>query len=116
MVSTVAPHVVEQIAERYQFRGSDVAEAVAAAGPAVAVLLLEAADQIASYFGPETNVVLEFITDPDDEDDPGTLFALIQTRLKWAAARPVMERFWYGWWLPVARRANGWLNFGLEFV
>lgn len=116
MVSTVATDVIEQIAERYRFRGDGVADALNEAGPEVAALLLEAADQIAAFFGQGTNVVLELFTDPDDEDDPGTLFALVQTPLTSAQARPVMERFWYGWWLPVARRAHGWLNVDLEFV
>ena len=116
MVSTVATDVMEQIAHHYRFRGDGVPEAVSNAGPEVAALLLEAADRIAASFGSGTNAVLEVFTDPEDEDDPGTLFVLVPTRLTSDQARPVMERFWYGWWLSAARGAHGHLNVDLEFV
>ena len=93
MATTVTPGFVAQVAERYPFRGSDVGDAVAAAGPEVAALLLEAADQIAAYFGEGTNVVLQLFTDPEDEDEPGEIFAFIQTPLKFAQARAGMQRF-----------------------
>ncbi|MBD0324009.1 MAG: hypothetical protein ICV72_11580 [Aldersonia sp.] len=79
-------------------------------------MLLEAADQIAAYFGSGTIAVLEIFTDPEDEDDPGTLFVLVRTRLTSDQARPVMERFWSGWWLPATQGAHGHLNVDLEFV
>ncbi len=97
-------------------RGEGVAEAVNEVGPEVAALLLEAADQIAASFGPEPTLVLEYFLGPEDEDDPGEQFAFIQTPLKSVQARPLMERFWYGWWHPASLHVIGNLNIGLEIV
>ncbi len=116
MVSTIATDVIERIAARYDFRGDGVPDAVTDAGPEVAALLLEAADQIAAYFGQQTTVVLEFFSDPDDEDDPGELFALIQTTLPLEQARPLMAQFRDEWWLLAISRARGSLNIGQEYV
>lgn len=116
MASTVATDVIEQIAERYRFRGDGVPEALNEAGPEVAALLLEAADQIAAYFGPEPPLILEFFIYLDEDDEPGKLYALIQTTREPAQAEPLMDRWLREWWLGEWRRARGRLNFGLEYV
>lgn len=116
MVSTVGTDVIERIAAQYDFRGEGVVEALTDAGPDVATLLLEAADRIAAFFGTEARLVLEFFIDPNDMDDPGELFALIQTPLELEQARPLIARFRDDWWLLALPRARGLLNIGLEYV
>ncbi len=116
MVSTVATDVIEQIADRYRFRGNGVPDALRDAGPEVAALLLEAADQIAASFGPEPTLVLEFFIFLDEDDEPGKLYGLIQTTLDPDQAEPIMDRWLRDWWIPAWPKAQGRLNFGVEYV
>lgn len=89
--------------------------------PQVIPVLLEAARGIPRYFtpptvGPRPALVLEVVFDPEDEDDPGELFALIETRLKPEIALPLLDRFDDEWWLPISRDVGGLLNFAIEYV
>ena len=116
MVATVATDVLAQIAARYRFRGEGVPEAVTEAGTQVAALLLEAGDQIVAYFGPEPTLVLEFFISLDEDDEPGKLYGLIQTKLDPDQAVPIMDRWLRQWWVKELQRGEGRLNFDIEYV
>lgn len=109
-------NVIERVHDLYALRGIVAVLRVLREQPDVAALLLEAFDWLASSFVPHPNVVLEVVTDPGDEDDPGTLYAFIQTALEPEQVRPQMRHFRDHWWTEASIRAHGRLNFGLEYI
>ncbi len=108
--------VIERVHQLYALRGIVAVMRVLREQPGVAALLLEATDWLTRSFGWGTNVVLEVVTDPGDEDDPGTLYAFIQTALEPERVRPQMSQFRAHWWTEASILAHGRLNFGLEYI
>lgn len=100
----------------YRVRGVDEVERMLREQPAITPLLGEAAAWITAAFGHGTTVVLEDVTDPDDEDDRGTLDAFIETELGPEQVRPQMRYFRDIRWAEASARAPDTLNFALHYV
>jgi len=77
-------------------------------------LLLEAYPRIEEHFGPNPEVVLEVVTDPEAADDQ-ELFAFIRTDLAPDEALEKLHQLDQNWWLDEADRANGKLCIHVEF-
>ena len=85
------------------------------ARPEIASALLAARPAVEEIFGAGTKVTLELVHDPELETDSGSLFALIQTDLEPAEARPLMKSFRDRWWTSAPASVGEGLTFGLAY-
>ena len=83
--------------------------------PALIDLLLEAPTHVERYFGPNPQLVLEVVTDPEVPDSE-ELFANICTPLPVEEALERLDQLDEGWFLDQLERTGGRFNFNLEFV
>ncbi len=79
-------------------------------------VLLEALDELAVHFGPDTPIVLEVLTDPEEEDETKTLSAIIRTTLEPKQVIALQRRFNHAWWREASFRTGDRLSFGVEYV
>ncbi len=98
----------------YAFRRPEEVRQFLEAYPFLVALLRETRDKIGDYFGPQTAVTLEVVTDPEAIDDR-ELFAFIQTSLPSHEALDKLERLDQEWWLDAADRSEGKLCTHVEF-
>lgn len=105
----------EQLSDLYQFRGPEVELMLPHEPPEMLALFREAAAQIQVWFGPGTEVVLEFAIDPEDEGNPGQFFAWVQTPLEPEQIRSTMDGFRKHWLIPAWLRSEGRFNVGMEY-
>jgi len=105
----------EALEKLYIFRRSPEVMEFLEAHPFLVPLLVEAHDKIGEYFGPQPEVVLEIVTDPEVDDDR-ELFAFIQTGLSPEQALDKLERLDDDWWLDAADRSEGKLCLHVEFA
>jgi hypothetical protein len=82
--------------------------------PFLIPLLVEAHDRIGDYFGPQPQVVLEVVTDPE-VDGLVEMFGYIVTPLTPEEAGKRLRQFDREWFLLQVPRAKGLLNFDVEF-
>ncbi|MDZ7359927.1 MAG: hypothetical protein ONB46_04270 [candidate division KSB1 bacterium] len=106
------PEVLKKL---YNFRRPVEVKDFLAAHPFLVQLLVEAHDKIGNYFGPQSKVVLEVVTDPEADDDR-RLFAFIQTSLLPEEALDRLDRLDNDWWLDAADRGEGKLCLHVEFA
>lgn len=111
---TIEP-AIQSLEQLYIFRRPEEVSEFLEAHPFLVPLLEEARGQIAQYFGPSSEVVLEVVTDPEAENDR-ELFALVQTTLSADEALPGLDRLDQEWWLDASDQAHCLLNIDVEFV
>ncbi len=85
-----------------------------AAHPFLEPLLVETYDKIGNYFGPQPEVVLEVVADPEADDDR-ELFTFIRTSLPPQEALEKLDQLDENWWLDAGDQADGKLCIHLEF-
>lgn len=104
------------VAQRYRVRDEDVGRFLRQNLHLVPVLL-EIADVLPAYFGPEAPMFLEMVVDPEnDEDEDGELVAFVGVS---PSAGSALERLWAfdeGWWLRQVPRVGGRLSVTFEYV
>ncbi len=83
--------------------------------PVLIDLLLEAPIHLERCFGPNPQVVLEVVTDPES-DDSEELFANIRTSLPVEEALERLNQLDDMWFLAQLGRTGGRFNFNLEFI
>ena len=114
--ATIAsPQDYERISDLYQFRGPEVEQVLPHEPPEMLALLREAAAQIKIWFGQDTQTVLEFAYDMDDEESPGQFYGWVQTPLEPEQIRSTMGGFIQHWLLSAWQRSDGRFNVGLEY-
>ncbi len=84
--------------------------------PEVVPVLAEGLDRLPSFFAADTSMVLRVSSDPEEEDDPATLIAYIQTPLEPEHAMPLLDRFNDAWWRAASEGIDPGFTFGLEYV
>ncbi len=104
----------QELSRFYSFRNPAEVFSFLQTHPFLTPLLLEAYPQIEERFGPNPEVVLEVITDPEAADDQ-ELFAFIRTDLAPEEALEKLHQLDENWWLDEADRANGKLCIHVEF-
>jgi hypothetical protein len=110
--SPVKP-AIQSLEKLYTFRRpAEISEYIDAL-PFLVPLLVEAYDKIGEYFGPQPEVILEVVTDPEAIDDR-QLVAFIQTGLDPTEVLNRLDRFDEGWWLDASHRSHGKLCIHLE--
>ena len=112
----VDEHAVDDVTTRCALRSPEEVTAYPRTYPHLVPLLLEAAEVIPRYFGPDVPLILESFTNPE-EDKPGPeLVALVQTSLGPEAALDRLDRLGEDWWFEKSPDAPAVLVFDVEFV
>lgn len=106
---------LSRIKRIYGFREEAEAARFLRMHPALIDLLLEAPPHFERYFGPNPQVVLEVVVDPEASDSE-ELFANICTSLPAEEALERLDQLDEGWFLDQLERTAGRFNFNLEFV
>lgn len=109
---------LEQVAERFRFKGREVVCDFLRRHRVLIPVLIQAKEQIDSYFGASEHTChkLEIFTDPEDNESTPKLFALIRTSLPFSDASQRLERFHEEWWFDQSDETVRLLNIGVEYV
>lgn len=102
--------------ERGAYAVREGADALLAAEPGLAYLLLEECGELRKVFGRDAEIVVEPTEDPEGADVAPMLFALVRTEMEGREAAEALIRFNDAWWLDNMRRANGKLEVSVEFA
>ena len=105
----------EALEKLYTYRRPNEVKGYIKAYPFLVPLLVEAHDKIREYFEPQSEVVLEVVTDPE-ADDERELFAFIQTNCTPEEALDRLNRLDQEWWLDASLRSEEKLCIHTEFV
>jgi len=116
-IQTVEQTVEDQIGELaalYRFRQPNEVRAYLTANPDLLPLVHEAASKIPDFLAPGGELVLEYFSNPEEEDDVG-LFAVVPTRWKHDEVQPGLNRPTREWLVDAGRTAGNRFNVGVEF-
>jgi hypothetical protein len=106
---------IERLAKDYQFKDYAAVRTFLESHSFLILLLREAHHKIKSLFGYDTVIALEVFTDPESDDD-SKLFGLIFTALPVNEALAHLDKLDQEWWLDASARAQGSLNFDVEYI
>ena len=106
---------LHQLEEMYSLRNAAAVRRFLRAYPHLMQVLLEARVCLQKYFGPEPQVTLEVVSDPEVEGVE-ELFAYILTSLPVDEALARLDRLDEEWFLDQLDRVDGRFNFNLEFA
>jgi hypothetical protein len=106
---------LRQLGEFYSFRDALAIRGFLRAHPQLTEVLLEAHAHLQECFGPDPQVALEVVSDPEAEG-PDELFAYILTSLPADEALARLDRLDEEWFLDQLDRVGTFFNFNLEFV
>jgi hypothetical protein len=114
------PDIIEgqclhQLEEIYSLRDAATVRRFLHTCPQLVEVLLEAHGYLQEYFGPDPQVVLEVVSDPEAES-VDELFAYILTSLPADEALARLDRLDEEWFLDQLDRVDGLFNFNLEFL
>lgn len=112
-IPTIEP-VLQSLKQLYIFRRSEKVSEFLDTHPLLVPLLVEAYSRIGDYFGPQPQVILEVVTDPEAMDDR-QLVAFIRTDLHPAEALARLDRLDKDWWFEASHRSLGKLCLHLEY-
>jgi hypothetical protein len=98
----------------YTVQDEDAVFAFLTKHPEIRVLLIEARQPLSKLFGPNPQVELRVVSDPEAEGFE-ELFGYIRTSLPVEEALAQLDAFDEAWLLNALDRANGKLNFNLVF-
>jgi hypothetical protein len=108
-------HYPHQLEEIYSLRDASVVRRFLYAHPQLIEFLLEAHVHLQKHFGPDPQVELAVVSDPEAEGEE-QLFAYILTSLPVDEALARLDRLDEEWFLDQLDRVDGRFNFNLEFV
>jgi len=106
---------LHQLEEMYSLRKAATVRRFLHVYPHLMQVLLEAHVYLQKYFGPEPQVTLEVVSDPEVEGVE-ELFAYILTSLPVDEALARLDRIDEEWFLDQLDRVDGRFNFNLEFM
>jgi len=106
---------LRRLGEFYSFRDALAIRGFLRAHPQLTEVLLEAHAHLQECFGPDPQVALEVVSDPEAEG-PDELFAYILTSLPADEALVRLDRLDEEWFLDQLDRVGTFFNFNLEFV
>jgi len=117
---TTLPYIIEsrrlhRLEEIYSLRDAATVRRFLHACPQLVEVLLEARIHLQKFFGPDPQVTLEVISDPEAESID-ELFAYILTSLPVDEALARLDRLDEEWFLDQLDRIDGQFNFNLEFA
>jgi hypothetical protein len=106
---------MHQLEEIYSLRHAAAIRRFLHAYPQLVEVLLEAHLHLQKYFGPDPQVILEVVSDPEIED-ADELIAYIRTDLSADEALERLNGLDEEWFLDQLDRVGGRFNFNVEFV
>lgn len=112
VVVAYAEEGISRLKLAYEFRDCHVRQCLLG-NPSLISVLNEIANEVPTYFGPEVQLALEVLHDPED-DHEGELFAVIQTSIQPDVALDRLRAFDQDWWLDRSQRIAGSLTVTLE--
>lgn len=112
-VPTIGP-LLQSLEQVYTFRRPQEVSEFLDAHPFLAPVLIEARGRIEDYFGLQTHVAIEVVSDPEVHGLV-EMFGYILTSLTPEEAGNRLEQFDREWFLLQVHRAKGLLNFDVEF-
>jgi hypothetical protein len=115
LLDTIESQRLHQLEEAYSLRNAAAVRRFLHACPQLVEVLLEAHVYLQKYFGPDPQVTLRVVSDPEAESTD-ELFAYIRTSLPVDEALARLDKLDEDWFLDQLDRVNGQLNFNLEFV
>ena len=110
--ATFADGIISALNHLYEFK-SDLVKVFLEENLALSGLLLEAYGVIREHFGPEVEMALEVVTDPEALGDQ-QLFVLIRTELPRREARAHHAELDRGWWLNALPATEGKMEIALD--
>ncbi len=110
-LAEVAP---EPLRDRYEIRGEEIL-AYLQGNSSLVPILVDIADTIPPYFGPDVTLALALVDDPEG-DEGGEPFVFVRTRLPPADALARLRRFDEGWWLRVMASRATQVTVTLEYA
>lgn len=115
LLHTTENQRLQQLEEIYSLRNAATVRRFLHAYPQLVEVLLEAHGYLQKYFGPEPQVTLKVVSDPEGEGVE-ELFAYILTPLPVDEALARLDKLDEEWFLDQLDRVDGRFNFNLEFV
>ena len=112
---TIESQRLYQLEEVYSLRDAAAVRRFLHACPQLVEVLLEAHVYLQKYFGPDPQVTLRVVSDPEAES-MDELFAYILTPLPVDEALARLDRLDEEWFLDQLDRVDGKFNFNLEFL
>jgi hypothetical protein len=106
---------LHQLEEMYSLRHAAAVRRFLRAYPQLSEILLEARVYLQKYFGPDPQVTLKVVSDPEVEGVE-ELFAYILTSLPVDDALARLDKLDEEWFLDQLDRVGGRFNFNLEFA
>lgn len=103
---------MRQLEEVYPFRNTEAVRRFLGAHPHLIEIILEAYPYLVKHFGPNPQVMLEVVRDPEAER-PEQLFAYILTSLDADEALDRLDRLDEEWFLDQSDRVGDFFNFNL---
>jgi hypothetical protein len=110
--ATLADGIISVLNQLYEFKG-DTAKGFLEENLSLSGLLFEAYEVIRKHFGPEVEMALEVVTDPEALGDK-QLFVLIRTELPRKEARAHLAELDQAWWLNALPATEGKMELALE--
>ena len=114
LLNIIESRHLHQIEEMYSLRNVAAVRGFLRAYPQLVEVLLEAHIYLQKYFGPDPQVTLAVVSDPEVEG-MDELFAYILTPLPVDEALARLDRLDEEWFLDQLDRVGGQFNFNLEF-
>lgn len=102
----------DRLSRLYDFR-DDLVASFLEENPSLGELLFAAHKVVYEHFGPEAEMALEVVTDPEAPEDQ-ELFVVIRTKFPPKDARALLSEIDRGWWRDVSPAAQGKMELALE--
>ncbi len=115
LLDVIESQRLHRLEEIYSLRDAATVRRFLHVCPQLVEVLLEARVHLQKYFGPDPQVTLEVISDPEAESID-ELFAYIHTSLPVDEALARLDRLDEEWFLDQLDRIDGQFNFNLEFA
>ena len=115
LLDIIGSQRLHQLERIYSLRDTATIRRFLHACPQIIEVLLEAHVYLQKYFGPNPQVTLEVVSDPEAEGME-EMFAYILTSLPVDEALARLDRLDEEWFLDQFDRIDGQFNFNLEFV
>jgi hypothetical protein len=111
----IEEEALQQIQQLYTIREADVVKQFILDHSELIEVLIEAHDQVQRQFGPDQEIALEVVSDPEVED-LDELFAYVLTSRPAEEAQTRLNQLDEAWFLDQLDRVGGIFNLDLEFV
>ena len=109
------PATIDTLEAIYQFREPEEVRAYLARNPDLIDLLVEGVRKIPTFLPSDEPIILEVVSDPEDESDSGGLVAIVRTTLGWKEVRTRMDRLLREWLITAGRQAFGRFGVSVEY-